>query len=170
MGQRPSTTKGFKRTAAVLSNRIKASGESRGFAVMRLLTHWEEIAGADVAAMSRPVEISYGRGGFGATLSLLTTGPQAPMLEMQKEQIRQRVNACYGYNAIARVRITQTAPTGFSDGQVSFQHRAAPKPELRPSAHQTAEAEAEMRDVSDPGLRAALTRLSAQFKSKSDAS
>jgi hypothetical protein len=42
------------------------------------------------------------------------------MLEMQKEILRARVNACYGYNAIARIRITQTAPTGFAEGQAAF--------------------------------------------------
>ena len=35
----------------------------------------------------------YGKGGMGATLTLLTTGPMAPMVEMQKERLRERVNA-----------------------------------------------------------------------------
>jgi len=87
MAARPSTTRGFKRTASVLSDQIRRAGESRGFAVSRLLTHWAEIAGADIAGIARPVNISYGRGGMGATLTVLTTGPQAPMLEMQKDKI-----------------------------------------------------------------------------------
>ena len=65
----------------------------------RLLTHWEEAVGQDIAAIARPVNIGYGRGSFGATLTVLTTGAQAPMLEMQKEQLREKVNAVYGYNA-----------------------------------------------------------------------
>ena len=39
---------------------------------------------------------------------------------MQKVQLRERVNAVYGYNAIARIRITQTAAAGFSEGQADF--------------------------------------------------
>ncbi|MEC7258544.1 MAG: DUF721 domain-containing protein, partial [Pseudomonadota bacterium] len=124
MPPRKSSTRGFKRTAIVLNDQIKRAGESRGFAVSRVLTHWAEIAGADIAGIARPVNVSYGRGGFGATLTVLTTGAQAPMLEMQKERLRERVNAAYGYNAISRVRITQTAPTGFSEGQAMF----APQP------------------------------------------
>ena len=58
-----------------------------------------------MAAISRPVEIGYGRGGLGATLTLLTTGANAPLLEMRKEELRERVNAIYGYNAIARIRV-----------------------------------------------------------------
>ena len=161
MPPRQSTTKGFKRTAALLGDRIRRAGESRGFAVSRVLTHWAEIAGEDIARICRPVEVSYGRGGFGATLSVLTTGAQAPMLEMQKEQLRGRVNAAYGYNAIARVRITQTAPTGFAEGQATFlapetsPENLPPDPALRDKARAAAE------DISDNDLREALERLGA---------
>ncbi|WP_102109128.1 DUF721 domain-containing protein [Oceaniglobus roseus] len=151
--------KGFQSASALLQSRIREAGEQRGFAVTRLLTHWAEIVGPDVAGISRPANVSYGRGGFGATLSLLTTGAQAPMLEMQKEKIRERVNACYGYAAISRVRITQTAPTGFAEGQVSFDHR--PKKDAAPAAdpETAAVARAAAAPVGDAGLRAALEAL-----------
>ena len=167
MAYRPSTTKGFARTSSLLQGKIRKASESRGFAQSRVLTHWPEIAGEDVAAISRPVEISYAKGGFGATLTLLTTGAQAPMLEMQKEQIRARVNAVYGFNAIARVRITQTAATGFAEGRVSFEHRAkadrpvVPPPEIVEQARRTTGG------VTDEGLRTALERLAANVISKS---
>jgi len=103
-------------------------GESRGFTVSRLLTHWAEIVGEDTAARALPVKIGYGRSGVGATLTLLTTGANAPLLQMQTEKIREKVNGCYGYAAIAKVRITQTATTGFSEGQVQFAPRPVKKP------------------------------------------
>src|SRR6056297_1671732 len=140
MSRRDSTTRGFKRTAKLLQDRIRRASETRGFAQSRLLTHWPEIVGEDVAAIARPVDVKYGREGFGATLTVLTTGAQAPMLEMQKEQLRNKVNAVYGYNAISRIHVTQTAPTGFADGQASFDHRpkqaqtAAPDPKLQARA------------------------------------
>lgn len=158
MAYRKSTTRGFKRTAALLQGQIRRAGESRGFAVARLLTHWTEIAGAEIAAVARPVKIGYGRGGFGATLTLLTTGPHAPMLEMQKETLRKKVNAVYGYNAISRVRITQTAPLGFAEGQAEF----APAPraaEPRPDPEVVAEASRVADGAQDTELRAALERL-----------
>lgn len=152
--------RGFVRTATIVAPRIRAAGESRGFAVSRLLTHWPEVAGEDVAAVCRPVEVSYSRGGFGGTLTLLTTGAQAPMLEMQADRIRERVNACYGYAAISRVRITQTAPTGFAEGQADFSHapKRAPEP-AAPSAAALSQARAAADGIADPGLRAALERL-----------
>ena len=99
-----STTRGFSRASTLLQSRVRRASEGRGFAQTRLLTHWAEIAGQDIADNTVPVNISYGRGGMGATLTLLTTGAMAPMVEMQKEQIRERVNGVYGYNAISRIR------------------------------------------------------------------
>lgn len=134
-----STTNGFAPTSRLLQSRIRTASETRGFAVTRLLTHWEEIVGEAVARVANPVDVSYGRQGLGATLTVLTTGPNAPVLEMQKDQIRERVNACYGYRAISRIRITQTAPTGFAEGAVAFGHPkpttgAEPDPALRQAA------------------------------------
>ena len=157
--QRRTSTKGFKRTATLLGNRIRTASESRGFAQSRLLTNWAEIAGPDISSIARPVEVSYARGGMGATLTLLTTGAQAPMLEMQKEQIRAKVNSVYGYNAIARVRITQTATTGFAEGQIDFTHRPKSVSEMVPDAGIVKRAAETTQAVGDDGLRAALERL-----------
>lgn len=157
--QRRTSTKGFKRTATLLGNRIRTASESRGFAQSRLLTNWAEIAGLDISSVARPVEVSYSRGGIGATLTLLTTGAQAPMLEMQKEQIRAKVNSVYGYNAIARVRITQTATTGFAEGQVDFTHRPKSVSEMIPDAGIVKRAAETTQAVGDQGLRTALERL-----------
>jgi hypothetical protein len=118
---------GFKRTSQLLQKPIRQASESRGFSVSRVLTHWTETVGSEIAEMGRPVEVSYGRQGMGATLSILPNGALAPLLEMQKEIIRERVNAVYGYNAIARVRVTQTAATGFSEGKVDFLHKGSAK-------------------------------------------
>lgn len=165
MAPRNSQTHGFKRTSSLLQTQIRKTSETRGFAQSRLLTHWAEIAGEDIAAMSRPVEVRYGRGGFGATLTLLTTGANAPILEMQKEKLREKVNAVYGYNAISKVRITQTASTGFSEGQVSFDHRPKGVRDDTPAAI-LPEAQHVAESVRDDGLRAALERLATNVYSK----
>jgi hypothetical protein len=71
-GARARRGRGFRRAGALVERPVRKGAEGRGFAVARLLTHWEEIAGADIAAVARPVEVSYARGGLGATLVLLT--------------------------------------------------------------------------------------------------
>ena len=168
MPPRRTSTKGFKRTDTLLSGQIRRASETRGFAQSRLLTQWTEIAGQDIAAIAQPVEIGYGRGGMGATLTLLTTGANAPMLEMQKEQLRKKVNAVYGYNAIARVRITQTAATGFADGKVAFGHKDGVAQE-RPSDPALRQKAADAaRPVADEGLRDALARLGENILNKTN--
>ena len=104
---------GFKRTSALLKRKINEASAGRGFSEARLLTHWSTFVGAGLAEKTHPVKISFASGGLGATLTILTTGPHALELEMLKHQIIERVNAAYGYNAVARIKITQTAETGF---------------------------------------------------------
>lgn len=164
--QRKRTSRGFRRTSNLLQTRIRAAGETRGFAVTRLLTHWAEIVGEDTAKIARPVDVKYGRDGFGATLTLLTTGAQAPMLEMQKEKLRERVNTCYGYTAISRIRITQTAATGFAEGQAQFTHAPKAKPApISDAAKQ--EARSKVAPIGDAGLRDALEALGQNIISRS---
>lgn len=158
--------RGFKRASTLMNQRIKTAAQSRGFAVSRLLTHWEEIAGKELSAISRPVEVSYGKGGFGATLCLLTTGANAPVLEMQKGKLRERVNATYGYNAISSIRITQTHATGFAEGRVDFAHRKEAATQAPPDPKVQAEARACASSVHDAGLRDALEALARNVLSK----
>ena len=151
--------KGFRRTGALVEPRIKGATAKRGFAVARVLTHWAEIVGDEIGRATTPVDVKYGREGLGATLTLLVKGAEAPLLEMQKERIRATVNACYGYNAIARIRFTQTAATGFAEEQTPY---TPPAPDARAQ-----DAAADMvRPVEDPGLRDALEALGAHILSQ----
>lgn len=151
--------RGFRRAGMLIDRQIRSAGESRGFAVTRLLTHWPEAVGPELARIARPVKIGYGRAGIGATLTVLTKGASAPLVEARKEELRARVNACYGYNAISRVRITQTAGQGFADDSAAF----APAPPKTPSAQARAEAETLTQTIDDPELRAALTELGSRI-------
>jgi hypothetical protein len=149
--------RGFEAASGLLKDQIRSVGESRGFAVARLLTHWPEVVGEDMARVTRPVKVGYGREGMGATLTLLTTGAMAPIVEMQKEKLRERVNAVYGYAAISRVLLTQTASTGFAEGQAEF--TAAPKAKPAPDPAIRAEAARTAAPIHDDALRQALEAL-----------
>ena len=79
------------------------------------------------------------------------------MVEMQLPRLRDRVNACYGYNAVQRIALTQTAAIGFAEGQASFgQAPPAPKP---PDPALIAEADGVARQFTDPTLAEAMARL-----------
>jgi hypothetical protein len=159
--------KGFEMTSGLLQSRIRKATETRGFSEMRLLTHWTEIVGEQTAAMARPIKVSYAKGGFGATLVLLTTGSYAPMLQAELPKIQNRVNAVYGYSAISRIHITQTAPTGFAEGRVQFEH-VKEKPPSQPSADVLAEAQELSCGAQDEHLRRALEKLASSFLHRAD--
>lgn len=155
---------GFQQAASLLADRVQKAAEGRGFAVARLLTHWPEIAGPRLAAVTRPVRVSHSRGGVGATLTLLTTGPVAPLVEMQLPQLRDRVNACYGYNAVQKIVLTQTAAGGFAEGQAVFvpipATTPAPDPLIREQADRIA------RQFQDPALAEAMALLALNIATK----
>ncbi len=133
----------------------------------RLLTAWAEIVGQELAAITRPVKIGYAKGGFGATLTLLTTSANGPMVQMQLPAIQEKVNACYGYAAISRIHITQTAPGGFAEGQAEF--IAAPRAEPAPDPVISARAAEVAQGVQDTTLRNALENLTRNFLSRAKA-
>ncbi len=162
---RPYRRRRFEKASGLVQAQIRKVSETRGFAVSRLLTHWDEIVGADIAATALPVKIGYTRGGLGATLTILTTGAHAPMLQAQLPKIQERANACYGYGAIAKIRITQTAPTGFSEGQIKFSPAPPEKPRA-PDAKIIQAAEQATLCISDAPLRQALAALGENILSK----
>ena len=149
--------RGFEPASGLLQQRIREAGEKRGFAVTRLLTQWAEVVGEDTARITRPVKIGYGREGMGATLTLLVSPAHAPMVQMDLPRLKDRVNAAYGYAAISRISLTQTAAVGFAEGQAEF--APAPKRAITVDPALQAEARAVAAPVHDETLRAALEAL-----------
>jgi hypothetical protein len=167
--------KGPRRVSSLVDRDVTRLSRTRGFGQSRLLTHWAEIAGPEMAAICRPVEVSYPRGrGLGATLRLLTTGARAPMLQMRLPELREKVNACYGYAAIGRIEITQTSGTGFAaggpgfaEGQAAFDAGPARDGPRREVPHRNVTVARDLaRGIHDPGLRASLERLGAALISR----
>ena len=157
-----STTKrrygrGFTQAGGLVDSRIQKTGAARGFAQMRLLTHWEDIVGVEIARIAKPEKISYARKGFGAKLTLLAKPAHAPELQMQIPRIKERVNASYGYSAIADIRITQSGEAlGFAEPEASFDHDH-PAPCLSPAKAE--KLRSEVAEVQDEKLRALLESL-----------
>lgn len=174
MANRKTTTYGFARAEKLLTGQIRQASEKRGFAESRVLTHWAEIVGEDLARMTRPIEVKYGRvkldgkmhNDYGAKLVVLTKGSFAPILEMRKAEIVQKINAVYGFEAIRHIIVTQTAPVGFAEGQVSFDHRPKKTHERAPKPEAVTEARSLSEGVTDDSLRAALERLGANVITK----
>ena len=144
--------RGFAQAGSLVGDRLQGASERRGFALSRLLTRWSEIVGDETARIARPLKVTHGRSSVGGTLILLVPGAASTLIQMKSEAIRRAVNAAYGYPAIAKVRLTQTAPEGFARPDVPAQP-PPPSPEAEAAARALAEG------THDPDLRAALEAL-----------
>jgi hypothetical protein len=167
----------FEPAGGLVSRQVRKAGEARGFAVARVLTHWAEVAGPDLARLCRPQRISYGKGGFGATLVVEAPGAAAPLVSMRLDALRERINAVYGYAAIARIQLVQggsaaASPPGLAEAQAPFAGAGLRSDNLAPpSPARLAQAQAMLDTltdgVADPGLKAALDRLALNILGRS---
>jgi hypothetical protein len=130
----------------------------QGFASTELVTHWNDIVGAEIAAHCEPMRIKWPRGGDmeapePATLILRVEGPVAIEIQHLAPVILERVNRFFGWRAVGRLALRQ-APLA---------RRAAPPVRPPPDAELTARLAATL-DVADEDLRNALARLGAAIK------
>ena len=172
--QRPREAVGFPRRRANSLFGVKAVGsflpgltrkafEKYGFSTASLITDWVAIAGTELAAFTVPERLKWPRraersedgasapekGRPGATLVLRVDGARGLDVQYKSRQIIERINAYFGYAAIAELRILQ-APLA-SGPQPA-------RPDARPAAPPLTH---EVAHVADPGLRSALARLGA---------
>ena len=133
---------------------------SRGYAEAGLFTHWAEIAGAQLAASSLPIKLSFPRGKRDeGTLTVRCGGAAALELQHLAPSILERINGHFGYRAVARLKIEQ--------GAVSARKIAPPPPPLT-RLEQNAVTEATA-PVTDPDIRASLSRLGAAIRRREKA-
>jgi hypothetical protein len=137
-----------------------------GFSTVALITDWPAIVGGELARATAPERVKWRRsvetvdeeGGdarhssrTGATLVLRVDGAKALAVQYEARQIIERINAYFGYAAIAELRLIQ-APAA-----------AAPRhetPARTPAAPLTREVSA----IAHPGLRDALARLGGEIR------
>jgi len=122
-----------------------------GFVQSSIVSRWKEIVGPRYAAVSSPESIRFpvGRKSEGV-LTLVVEGAHAPMMQHVAPAIVERVNAFFGYPAVARVAFRQ----GIVQAGRARQWPAPPS--LRPIPAELGES---LREVADPELRACLESL-----------
>ncbi len=86
----------------------------RGLARAELLAWWPDIVGAAYAGRTAPDRIRWSRDGSAATLVVRCDPALALQFAHETEQVRERLNAYFGYPAVGAVRIVQR-PVGTQD-------------------------------------------------------
>jgi hypothetical protein len=153
--------KSFPRPIADLVGACVADAFARqGFTSMELVTHWDDIVGADVSALAEPMKLQWPRQNARgdaepATLVLRVEGPAAIEIQHLSGVIIERVNRFFGWQAVGRIAIRQ-APLARRPKE---RRRRAPD-------HDAARRIADGLDIADEPLRAALGRLGAAVRQR----
>lgn len=128
---------------------------------MTLAGGWAEIAGPELAAVSRPERVKWGRrphlGAQAAPGTLIVAAEPAAAMRVQHQtgELIARVNTALGYEAIGAVRIVQRP--------VRVDAPAAPTP---PDPRRVAEIRERTRSIGHDPLREALRRLGAAIDAR----
>ncbi len=94
---------------------MRPAFEKYGFPAAAILTDWAAIAGTELAAFTAPERLKWPRksssdtdgGGQAATLILRVDGPRALEVEHLRPRLIERINASFGYRAVADIRVLQ---------------------------------------------------------------
>jgi len=137
--------------------------ERYGFSTASLITDWPAIIGTELAAHTAPERLKWPRGAQpfgeddkaeerrrqGATLVLRVDGARALDVQYKARQLIERINAYFGFAAVAELRLVQ-APVSSEPRQKCQANRSIASPLT-----------AEVQGISDAALRDALARLGA---------
>ena len=162
--KRPNALFGVKAVGSFVPGLTRKAFEKYGFSAATLITDWPAIVGREIATVTAPERLKWpravehaeddthtstGKGRPGATLVLRADGSQALAVQYGSRQIIERINAYFGYAAVAELRIVQ-APVDPAPGLVQPVQRATAPPLTK-----------EVAGIADAGLRDALARLGA---------
>lgn len=147
---------GTRPLAALVPGIARKAVGKRGFTDARILNEWSTIVGTDLARHCSPDRLTFPRGRReGATLHIRALGPMATELQHLEPVLVQRINAHFGYGAVAGIRLLQ-APGGRGG---DTRHKPPAPPPAAPDPDQLARMKQTLTQVEDPDLRAILERL-----------
>lgn len=110
-------THDLQSVATMLKPLAKSLLGKNGFTEIDILTNWPEIVGEDIAAYSLPKNISFKRGekGSGVLCVEVPSGAFALELQHREKLLIGKINAYFGYPAVAQIRLIQNAQMNFGE-------------------------------------------------------
>jgi len=157
-----------KAVGSMVPGLTRKAFERFGFSTAALLTDWAGIVGKDLARYTSPDKLKWPRGNDeagdeggperrGATLVLRVDLGRGIDVQYRGRQIIERINAHFGYRAVAELRIIQAPVEGALP--------PAPKASAGRSFDRSQTAPM-VAAVADEGLRAALEKMQAGLTSR----
>jgi hypothetical protein len=126
----------------------------RGLGEAQLIAEWASIIGPALAEHASPDRLSFTRGERrDGTLHLRVASAAALEIQHREPQIIERINAFFGYRAVARLRLVHAPPNTAA--------RTAPPRPLPLAARERQMLDQRLTGIEDPELRAALEGLGA---------
>ncbi len=121
-----------------------------GFVQSSIVTRWKEIVGERYARCSSPesIRFPYGKRADG-TLTIMTSGAHAPMMQHVAPVIMEKVNQFFGYSAVTKIV--------FRQGEI--ERKAPPATPTAMLSVEPVDLGDSLRTVADPELRAVLESL-----------
>ncbi len=146
---------GPRSLAQLVPRLARAAIGKRGFAEAGLVADWPAIAGAEIALHAQPERLEFPRGErIEGTLHLRVEGAWALAFQHLEPQLVERINAYFGYRALARLKLHQ--------GPLSTRRqpaRAAPHRAAEPDPTAKERLALELASIESPALREAMARL-----------
>jgi hypothetical protein len=161
----------LKAVGSMVPGLTRKAFERFGFSTASLLTDWAGIVGSDLARYTAPDRLKWPRGRDsadddagpqrqGATLVLRVDLGRAIDVQYKSRQITERINAHFGYRAVAEIRIIQAPVEGALPPETPASART---PRATFNRGETAPL---LAAVTDDGLRAALERMQAGLSTR----
>ena len=160
MSTGPKRSRFAKPLADLVGQAVADSFAKQGFAAVEIVTHWEDVVGADLARRCEPIKLAFPRRDDPesvGTLVMRAEGPYAIEVQHLAPVIIERVNRYFGWRCVGRISIRQ--------GPVAARRRVPVHiPEAEPEA--VAELEREIGPFEDKALQGSLARLGAMVKGR----
>lgn len=148
---------GPKPLASSVGMLAKKTIGKRGFAEAGLITGWEGIVGAELAASSWPDQLSFPPGRRdGGTLRIRVSGGFALELQHMEPQLLERINGYFGYRAVDRISMIHAPP---DETALRRRPHDRVKPAPTPRPEDRAAIDAALSCVEDAEIGAVLARL-----------
>ena len=143
----------LKRLSKIVEPLIEPSARARGFALDRIISHWDTIVG-EISTWCRPDTISYPKNSVSeGTLRLQIASGRGPEAQALTSFIIDQVNANFGYNAIGKISLIQTLEESTHSSDLSTLSTS------KPHTTDVWTLDDKLQHVKSPKVRAALRQL-----------